>query len=95
MRCSSKKVFLFKIELPTNFQKMSTSYNNLRNTFLINFVFFTDPFDFFCIKISIAKRASLLCMEKNLVKINISIFNFHKRCSFPDFSHLDERDSIS
>ena len=32
-RCSSKKVFLFKFHLATNFEKWLSSYKNIRNTF--------------------------------------------------------------
>ena len=40
MRCSSKKVFIFKLYLATNFQKIQSSYKNLGKSIFNNCLFF-------------------------------------------------------
>ena len=47
-KCSSKKVFLFKFHLATNFWKSPFSFKNLRNTFKIFVDFCEFVWEFWC-----------------------------------------------
>ena len=86
-----KKVFFFKIDLATNFQKMPSSYKNLRNGFNNYFVFFTNYYYLeilLIIQRYIARRALLIFFLKidNIWKYND--FHFSQKVFLFQFKPL-------